>query len=168
MSKASLFLSGIGNDICSPFFNLEGKLHAILQNNGEIIAIDSTTGQIETIHSTGGQPSGAIYDPNDGTLYITDYAHNSVLSLQKGTQQESIVAVYEDKPLKGPSSIISINGSLYFTDSGPFGETNLQTSTGSLFVISSSPSNGQILKPISLNNLANPSAIASSNDGQFM
>ena len=41
-------------------------------------------------------------------------------------EQEVIVGVYEDKPLKGPNSIIQdYKGNIYFTDSGPQGETGL-------------------------------------------
>jgi hypothetical protein len=43
----------------------------------------------------------------------------------------------------------------------------VQAPDGSLFVISNSPS-GQILKPISLRNLAGPTGIAVSPDGKFM
>jgi len=78
-----------------------------------------------------------------------------------------IVGVYEDKPLKGPNSIFINNGDIYFTDSGSFGETGLHSATGSLFTISNSPS-GQILKPISLGNLAYPAGIAVTADGKFM
>ena len=47
------------------------------------------------------------------------------------------------------------------------GETGLQSPEGSLFVISNGPT-GQILKPISLGNLAGPTGIAVSSDGMFM
>lgn len=167
-AKASLFLSGIGSDICSPFFDSNGKLHIILQNSGEIASIDGSTGQVKVVHSTGGQPSGAVHDPNTGTFYIADFAHAAVLAVQLGSRaQEALVTIYEDRPLKGPNSIVSCNGSIYFTDSGPFGETGLHSATGSLFSIGSSPS-GQILRPISLNNLASPQGVALSPDGKFM
>lgn len=163
--KAKLFLGGIENGVCSPFFDKDGNLHAILQSTGDIVQIDSTTGEIECIHSTDGQPGGATFD-DQGMLYVADFAHGAVLAVQN-EQQDIVVAVYEDKPLKGPHSIIYANSSIYFSDSGPLGETGLHSPTGSLFSISSSPS-GQILKPISLGNLANPTGIAVSPDGSFM
>jgi hypothetical protein len=51
------------------------------------------------------------------------------------------------------------SNALYFTDSGPFGDTGLHRPHGSIFSIVNSPS-GQILKPISLENLAYPSGLA--------
>ena len=65
------------------------------------------------------------------------------------------------------SKISGLNGNLFFTDSGPMGETGFQSPEGSLFVISKGPT-GQILKPISLGNLAGPTGIAVSSDGMFM
>lgn len=164
--RASLFLSAIGNDISSPFFDKSGNLHAVFHNSGDIISISSSTGQVETIHNTMGQPSGCSFD-SDGVLYVADFAHGAVLAIQNEGNQDSIVSVYEDKPLKGPNSIVCSSGSIYFTDSGPMGETGLHSAIGSLFCISNSPS-GQILKPLSLNNLAYPSGIVASSDGNFV
>ena len=105
---------------------------------------------------------------SNGTLYITDYAHAGILSvdIQNG-QQDLMVGVYEDKPFKGPSSVVLSSNQIYFTDSGPLGETGLHSSSGNVFVIIDSPS-GQILKPIALGTLAYPSAIAVSNNGKFV
>ena len=166
-NKATLFLSAIGQDITAPFFNGVGQLHAILHDSGEIVVIDDTNGQVDTLHSTGGQPSGASFDLSDGTLYVADFAHAAVLAIQSDGNQESVVGVYEDRPLKGPHSILAAHGNIYFTDSGPLGETGLHSPTGSLFVISNSPT-GQILKPIALNSLASPSGIALSPNGQLL
>ena len=47
------------------------------------------------------------------------------------------------------------------------GETGLHSPTGSVFTIANSPS-GQILRPISLNNLAYPSGIAVTRVRKFM
>lgn len=164
-SKATVFVSGIGNDLCCPFFNTQGKLHAIRQNSGSIVTIDGV-GNTQAICSTGGQPSGAVFT-SDGVLYVSDFGHTAILSVQPDGQQDLIVGVYEDKPLKGPNSINITKGDIFFTDSGSFGETGLHNRSGSLFTISSSPS-GQILKPIALETLAYPSGIAVSHDGKFM
>lgn len=100
-------------------------------------------------------------------LYVADFGHAGILAVRKDGNQELVVGVYEDKPLKGPNSIYLSNGDIFFSDSGTFGETGLQSATGSLFAISNSPS-GKILKPISFANLAYPSGIAVSSDGKFM
>jgi sugar lactone lactonase YvrE len=165
VKKASVFISGISDDICSPFFDSAGKLHLVFQNSGAIKTINSV-GNTQSICSTGGNPSSAVYSP-DGVLYVSDFAHAAVLAVQKDSEQELVVGVYEDKPLKGPNCVNITNGDIFFTDSGAFGETGLHSSTGSLFTISNSPS-GQILKPISLGNLAYPSGIAVTPDGRFV
>jgi sugar lactone lactonase YvrE len=164
-SKATMFVSGIGNDLCCPFLSPQGKLHAIRQNSGSVVTIDNV-GNTQVVYSTGGQPSGAVFT-NDGALYVSDFGHSAVLSIQSDGQQDLVVGVYEDKPLKGPHSIFIAKNEVFFTDSGTFGETGLHNRTGSLFTISSSPS-GQILKPLALETLAYPSGIAVSHDGKFV
>jgi gluconolactonase len=165
--KASLFISGIGNDICSPFIDGASKLHIVRQNLGSIMAV-SSVGSTSAVNSTGGQPSG-VYCNNDGTLLVADFGHSGILSIQKDGQQDLLVGVYEDKPLKGPNSIYvaASSGDIYFTDSGSFGETGLHSPSGSLFTITHSPS-GQILKPIALGYLAFPTGITASPDGKFI
>ena len=164
-TSSSIFLDGLGNDICSPFFDSKGILHVVFQSSGDIMMVGSSIGA-QKLHSTGGQPSSACYGTN-GLLYITDYAHTGILSVDtQNGQQDLMVGVYEDKPFKGPSSIvISSNNYIYFTDSGPIGETGLHSSTGNVFGIIDS-SSGQILKPIALGTLAYPSAITVSDNGK--
>lgn len=184
--KAAVFISGIGNDICSPFFDDTGKLNIVYQNSGSIKMINSV-GNTQNVCNTNGHPSGACFGADGayftlnnstnfcfltaisilGVLYVADFGHAAILAVRSDGQQELVVGVYEDKPLKGPNSIYISNGDIFFTDSGTFGETGLHSATGSLFTISNSPS-GQILKPISLGNLAYPSGIAVSFDGKFM
>jgi len=121
--EATLLLSGLGNDICSPFFNKQGELHAILQGAGEIIKIDPVKGSVETVHSTGGQPAGATFDAKGQVLYVGDFAHGAILAVVDGGQ-DTVVGVYEDKPLKGPNSVVAaLDGTIFFSDSGPLGET---------------------------------------------
>jgi hypothetical protein len=66
-------------------------------------------------------------------------------------------------------SIIDVGskGDVYFTDSGPMGETGLHSPKGSLYLISSGPS-GQVLQAISHENLAGPTGVAVTSDGMFM
>lgn len=151
MMKASLFLSSIGNGLCSPFFDSNQLLYAILQNDGEIIHIDESTGHVEVIHRTNGQPQSAIYE--NGIMYIADLALNSISNSNNST----ILSSFEELPLKGPHSIIACNNRKYFTDSGPFGETGLHNPSGSIFSIIDNDFSKPI--PISLNNLAFPTGI---------
>jgi len=164
--RAETFLGRIGNDICCPFFDKKEFLHVVLHDAGDILMIDNS-GCVKRIHNTSGQPSGAVFD-DSGMLYISDFAHGAVLAVQLKSQQEIVVEVYEDKPLKGPNSIIvDSKGTVFFTDSGPIGETGLHSPIGSLYMITNSLS-GKILKPISLETLAYPSGIALSPDGKFI
>ena len=164
--NATIYLSNIGDDICCPFFDRHGNLHAVLQNSGVIVRMDSATGKMQTIHNTSGQPSGAVFD-SSGSIYAADFGHSAVLSIQPDGSQDPVVAIYEDRPFKGPHSIaVDKTGSVFFTDSGPVGETGLSSPTGSVFCIVNSPSGGQMLKPISLGNLAYPAGVAV--DGKFI
>lgn len=156
------FLGDIGDDICSPFFDKAGNMFVILQNSGEVLNV-SSSGNMDTVHSTGGQPSGAAYD-GDGVMYVADFAHGAIVAVQRDGRQDVVVGVYEDKPMVGPNSVCCQGGSIFFTDSGPFGESGLHSPIGSVFAIVNSPS-GQILKPISLGNLAYPAGIAAAADG---
>ena len=62
---------------------------------------------------------------------------------------------------------VGSKGNVYFTDSGPMGETGLHSPKGSLYLISSGPS-GQALQAISHENLAGPTGVAVTSDGLFM
>lgn len=53
------------------------------------------------------------------------------------------------------------NNALFFTDSGPLGETSLESPNGSVFVIDLGVS---MLKPVIYNKLAYPCGLAISND----
>lgn len=180
MSQAIPFIEGLGSDICSPFFSNEDVLHVIMAADGDILSVAST-GATCRIHNTNGMPSSACYN-YDGSLYVTDYAHQGVLLVDldnikqnsNNNNQSTLVTTYEDKPLKGPSDIVVHNDTVYFTDSGPMGETGLHSATGSIFSIVQSTVSGNnspaasILRPITLNNLAYPSGIAVSNNGKYL
>ena len=106
-TRASVFVEGVGNDVCCPFVDRDHNLFYLLQDSGEVIAIDPS-GETERIHGTNGQPSGATFD-EQGILYISDFAHGAVLAVHEAgnDQQELVVGVYEDVPLKGPHSIVA-------------------------------------------------------------
>lgn len=55
-------------------------------------------------------------------------------------------------------------GNLFFTDSGPFGETSIQNPRGSVFAITAEGSGAQLLQPLALDCLASPAGIALSSD----
>jgi sugar lactone lactonase YvrE len=150
------FLTDLGHkDLCSPFFDGNNTLHVCFQNSGEVWRV-SPSGQLTRFHSTQGQAAGGCFDA-EGCLYVADFAHSAVLKSAGDGEQEMVVGVYEDRPLKGPHCVISHGLSIIFTDSGPRGETGLHSPTGSVFMIKGSP---PLLVPISMNNLAYPTGVA--------
>jgi len=70
-----------------------------------------------------------------------------------------VIKDFDGNNLKGPNSMVlsEKNKSLFFTDSGPMGETNLENPCGSIFAIDLSVS---MLKPIIYGKLAHPCGIA--------
>lgn len=82
-------------------------------------------------------------------------------------QIEPAIKDFDGNPLKGPNSIIlsEKNNALFFTDSGPLGETSLENPSGSVFAIDLGVS---MLKPVIFNKLAYPSGLALSNDENLM
>jgi sugar lactone lactonase YvrE len=159
--KATAWLQGLGKgDLMSPFFDGE-QLYVITQKSGDILAVNSF-GQTSKYMNTGGTPQSAVFDHENGRLLVADFAHGAVLSLSlDGGAQETLVGVYEDKPLKGPHSIVVTPGAIIFSDSGALGETGLHSPTGSLFAITTGGRGAApMLKPLSLSTLASPAGIA--------
>jgi sugar lactone lactonase YvrE len=63
---------------------------------------------------------------------------------------------------QGPNSVaVDSKGTVYFTDSGPFGGSTLASPKGSVFCISA---DGRLLQPLALSCLAHPSGVAVSPD----
>ena len=164
---AKVWLQDLGKgDICSPFANpLDGTLHVIFQKTGEITAVTSF-GQLQKVYSTGGQPSSAAFDHDNDRLLVADFAHGAVLALTPDGSCNALITMYEDRPLKGPNSIVVTSSAIFFSDSGALGETGLHSPTGSLFAITQGSSS--LLKPLSLSSLAYPAGIAVTNNGKFI
>jgi len=108
---------------------------------------------------------------SQGVAMVCDAAHQAIFRVSRveaedGTQRQEIepyVREYEQSQFLGPNSLCLSrqSGMLYFTDSGPFGETSLQNPRGSVFAISPST---QLLIPLCLNTLAHPCGVALSPD----
>jgi sugar lactone lactonase YvrE len=119
------------------------------------------------VANTKGAPNGCDFD-SYGNLYICDFAHQGILIKKYDENQLSeYIKEYEGRYLKGPNSIIfDSNGTLYFTDSGPIGETSIQRPQGSVFCIVSG--GDELLQPIALECLAHPSGLALSPMGNIL
>lgn len=161
--------------VTSPTFGPSGELFTI-STSGDIYRY---TGQADydnefTAESWGnssGQPLGLEFEASSGVAYVCDAAHQAIFRILRvdtedgGVRQdiEPYVREYEQSQFLGPNSLCLSRqtGMLYFTDSGPFGETSLQNPRGSVFAISPTT---QLLIPLCLNTLAHPCGVALSPD----
>ena len=143
----------------------DGNLYAACQTGHVYSIIDR---QCSDAHiETRGQPTSIVFD-NNNTGYIADMAHQRILCMtpvEDGFEATPIVNDYEGKPLLGPNSLAlnEQNNYLYFTDSGPVGETSISNPVGSVFA---ADLDLLVLKPIALKCLAYPSGIAVTKDGK--
>lgn len=141
-----------------PTEDSEGNLFAV-STNGDVYQV--TEGQMEVAFSTGGQPTGLVFD-TQGSSFIADQAHQAILSQTVTDNRIEITPVIKDfdgAALKGPNSMIlsEKNNALFFTDSGPLGESSLENPTGSIYAIDLGVS---MLKPILTGKLAHPCGLA--------
>eukprot|EP00435_Cladocopium_sp_Y103_P019119 s2604_g4.t1 len=169
-------LQVIGNEypVTSPTFGPSGDLFAV-SSAGDIFRYSNTEGyenefQMEAWGNSSGQPLGLDFD-SQGVAFVCDAAHQAIFRILRveregGTfahQIDPYVKEYEQSQFLGPNSLCLSRqtGMLYFTDSGPLGETSLQNPRGSVFAISPST---QLLIPLCLNTLAHPCGVALSPD----
>lgn len=141
-----------------PTEDSEGNLFAV-STNGDVYQV--TEGQMEVAFSTGGQPTGLVFD-TQGSSFIADQAHQAILSQTVTDNRIEITPVIKDfdgSALKGPNSMVlsEKNNALFFTDSGPLGETSLENPSGSIYAIDLGVS---MLKPVLQGKLAHPSGLA--------
>lgn len=160
--------------VTSPTFGPSGDLFTI-SSSGDIyryagnVDLDNDFA-VEQWGSSSGQPLGLEFD-NQGVAFVCDAAHQAIFRISRVEGEgglprheiEPYVKEYEQAQFIGPNSLClsRSTGMLYFTDSGPFGETSLQNPRGSVFAIS--PSTG-LLIPLCLNTFAHPCGLALSPD----
>lgn len=142
-----------------PTEDSEGNLFAV-STNGDVFQM-TNEGSMEVAFSTGGQPTGLVFDMQ-GSSFIADMAHQAILSQTVTDMRIEITPVIKDfdgNSLKGPNSMVlsEKNNSLFFTDSGPLGESNLENPSGSIYAIDLGVS---MLKPILYGRLAHPCGLA--------
>lgn len=144
----------------------------------ELHLLDPGRGSTTCIARLGpGHIAGAGQDPDGRQLYVADMGSAAVMQVVeaeegkegKGGDPEvkEFVTDYEGVEFAGPNSIcFSSSGAMYFTDSGPLGESTLENPVGSCFCIAKSEDGKeQVLKPLALKCLAHPAGMAiSAND----
>lgn len=82
---------------------------------------------VHAVIKSGGSPSGAAVD-GAGSLFIAEMGLKSITTMANG-EVKTVCASYEQDALLGPHSVVlNSKGSVYFTDSGPMGETGLHVS----------------------------------------
>jgi sugar lactone lactonase YvrE len=155
-----------GAEICSPVEDAYGVLH-LVGASGSILKVENEG--LQVWFSTGGQPSCLAFNGDDGA-FLGDQAHQAILSpseVDSGIEVKAVIKDYEGKPLLGPHSMVlsEANNCLYFTDSGPLGESTLSNPTGSVFT---ADLDAMTLKPLAYKCLAYPSGIAVSSDGKVI
>eukprot|EP00826_Nyctotherus_ovalis_P014646 TRINITY_DN14098_c0_g1_i3.p1 TRINITY_DN14098_c0_g1~~TRINITY_DN14098_c0_g1_i3.p1 ORF type:complete len:288 (+),score=49.77 TRINITY_DN14098_c0_g1_i3:136-999(+) len=148
--------------IYSPVEDAAGNLY-VTSSNGYIYQLGET--EINPLYNMSGQPSGLAFDVEAG-LYIADPAHQAILSqglTEAKAERFGIVKEFEGTPLLGPNSLI-INkdgNTLFFTDSGSFGQTSLANPRGSVYMVNLESNS---IKPLIHELLAQPHGLALSLD----
>lgn len=161
-------LGGLAVDIAGQ--NNELALHVVSSGTGEVMKVepgdDGGPGTLAKRSPTGGFPNALAFD-QAGALFVADFAHKSIVSQPVDeTEFQVLVGDYEGAQFYGPNSLcFDNNGTLFFTDSGPMGDTSLANPKGSVFCVSHED---QLLKPLALHCLAHPSGIVTSQDGSFV
>lgn len=169
--------------VTSPTFDADGSLFTI-SSSGDIykyvgdVAADRLDGEVgyEAWGNSSGQPLGLAFDGN--VAYVCDAAHQAVFRIMRKEGEdgqlrqeiEPYVREYEQSQFLGPNGLALLSGEqqdamLYFSDSGPFGETSVQNPKGSVFAVNPAT---QLLIPLCLNSLAHPCGVALSPDGAFL
>lgn len=141
--------------------DMDGNLTAVTSEG----FIYSLTGQNCIKKSeTGGQAFSVLCDSSN-TLFITDLAQQAIYSYSEEESLQDLFTTYEGKPFLGPNSLAfhDSSNSLYFTDSGPLGETSLLNPRGSVYVADIDQGT---IKPVISKVLAHPSGIGITSDGK--
>ena len=103
-------------------------------------------------------------------IFIADLAHQAIYCKTVDEKAETIFPLFEDFEgftLLGPNNICisSRVNCLFFTDSGPFGETSIENPEGSVFWCDLED---RKVEPLALNCLAYPSGMALSGDENIL
>jgi sugar lactone lactonase YvrE len=149
--------SKLGN-LSSPFTVHSDKIFMV-SHSGEILKLENNSLKVDS--HMGGQPNAIVVSQDEKNYFVADLAHQAIFmkSLEEeNTDFTKFVFEFEGIPLIGPNSLaLSSNQQLFFTDSGPWGETSIENKRGSVFLVDLMAS---IVRPLALNCLAFPSGIA--------
>jgi len=147
-----------GAHLCSPCFDATGQLWVCSKGDGGVYRVVER--ELAEELNSGGQPYGMAFD-SSGVLHIADAAEQSLVQATEtegGGRELSVrVADFDGAPLRGPSSVYVDQPTqrIFFTDSGPLGETTLGAPRGGVFVVES----GNTVRPLIADGLAHPCAV---------
>ncbi|KAG2374950.1 hypothetical protein C9374_010324 [Naegleria lovaniensis] len=126
-----------GSTITAPTFDAQSNL-CFCSMNGEVFLLPHhERAQTPIVLTKGIGPNGICFN-NEGVLYVADGADQCIKQLDPENNQLGVVKrEYRGKPFTGPNNIVcDSKGRMFFTDSGPLGETSLENPKGSVFCIS--------------------------------
>ena len=155
---------GPGGDAQLPpcFWGVSAQAGRVARFEAEAEALG---GRPEETLATRGCPLGVAVD-GAGRLFVADVEHGAVLRLEPTGVLSPVVSEYEGKALLGPSSVaLGADGTVFFTDSGPLGESSLDSPRGAVFSIEhEAGGGGLVLRPLS-RGLAHPCGVCVGEDG---
>jgi len=156
---AAKTLCQVDTAVCSPIVDIEGQIFVATNLTGKIhhVSQGDDSYQLAMVTDMLNTPTSVGFDA-DGVMYICDMAHGAILCLSEEDELSEYVREYEGKNFIGPNSMIfDDKNNVYFTDSGPLGESTLGNPKGSVYVVDGPQ---QLLRPLVLNCLAHPSGLA--------
>ncbi|CAK84094.1 unnamed protein product (macronuclear) [Paramecium tetraurelia] len=142
---------------------VDGAVYVAAQN-GEIIQYKD--GQQKTFFHVASQPHSIKMDNKNKVCYVANMARQCIQRFSQDENNDEIIDFineFEGMPLLGPNSILLSpkNNMVFFTDSGPFGETAIDNCKGSLFA---ADLDNLTCKALALYCLSFPSGICMGND----
>jgi len=158
-----------GTSLCSPVYDAEGMLFVASNLQGKVFHLSEgegdESGTLAMVTDMLNTPTSVAFDP-DGMMYLCDMAHGAILCYSDDDELSEFVREYEGKPFLGPNTMaFDDKNNVFFTDSGPMGETTLANPKGSVFIVDGPQ---QLLRPLAHECLAHPSGIALNSDQQIV
>lgn len=96
-----------GYGLCAPHFDAEGTLWMVSSQTGEVLRLVSDGDKlvIAVAFVAGAHPCALAVQPSDGTLFLADQGHRSVLAVSPQGETSDFVSEYEQQPFLGPSAL---------------------------------------------------------------
>jgi len=162
---STVLTSEPGTSLVSPVLDADGELFVCSNLQGKVHHVDQSEGKLQMVSDQFNTPTSIAFDP-DGIMYVCDMAHGAILCLRENDEVCEFVREYEGKQFLGPNSMIFDDQSnVYFTDSGPMGESTLSNPKGSVFCVDGPQ---QLLRPLAYECLAHPCGVGLSRDNQTL